>query len=66
MNAYHRNRRGSLETLSDGRARLYRAGFGYVTKAYGYSAAVRKARVFSGPGEAIREAAAHGFAILSW
>lgn len=66
MVAFHRDMKGSLERTRDGRWRLYRASLGFLTKLGGYSSKPAKAAVFNGPGEAIRAAALHGFAVVRW
>lgn len=64
MEAFHKDKRGTLETLPDGRVRLYRATVGYVAKTGGYTTKARRAETFAGAGEAIRRAAVLGFAVV--
>ncbi len=57
--------RGSLEPAPGG-VRIWKAGAGYLSKNGGFTKKERQALVASGPGEAIRLAAVHGFAITGW
>jgi hypothetical protein len=60
--------KGSIErhpTFPEGWC-AWKAGKGYVSQSGGFTKHPNKALVVSGPGEAIRLAAVHGFAITSW
>lgn len=57
--------KGSVEPVNGGYA-AWMAGKGFVSQRGGFTKDPSKALVVSGPGDAIRLAAVHGFAITSW